>query len=166
MLDLHEKEVYDLSLAINLLNYVENDTEALTNMYHALKKPGILIIFNSSNYADDKASKLNIGVYKDLDELNNDEIPQIADDYIEEILSLKYDDKLVDKKDLEETTNPSTSELKTITLDLGDNDHDKIEYKKLSKIEEITQYDIYNAIQDYIYKNKQIPKNDNIIIAT
>ncbi len=65
VLDLHEKEVYDLSLAINLLNYVENDTEALTNMYHALKKPGILIIFNSSNYADDKASKLNIGVYKD-----------------------------------------------------------------------------------------------------
>lgn len=42
----------------------------------------------------------------------------------------------------------------------------KIEYKKISKIEEITQYDIYNAIQDYIYKNKQIPKNDNIIIAT
>lgn len=42
----------------------------------------------------------------------------------------------------------------------------KIEYKKLSKIDEITQYDIYNAIQDYIYKNKQIPKNDNIIIAT
>ena len=42
----------------------------------------------------------------------------------------------------------------------------KIEYKKISNIEEITQYDIYNAIQDYIYKNKQIPKNDNIIIAT
>lgn len=42
----------------------------------------------------------------------------------------------------------------------------KIEYKKISRIEEITQYDIYNAIQDYIYKNKQIPKNDNIIIAT
>jgi len=42
----------------------------------------------------------------------------------------------------------------------------KIEYKKISRIEEITQYDIYNAIQDYIYKNKQIPKNDNLIIAT
>ena len=42
----------------------------------------------------------------------------------------------------------------------------KIEYKKISNAEEITQYDIYNAIQDYIYKNKQNPKNDNIIIAT
>lgn len=65
VLDLKEHDVYDLSLAINLLNYVENDTEALTNMYNALRKPGILIIFNSSNYADDRASKLNIGLYND-----------------------------------------------------------------------------------------------------
>ena len=42
----------------------------------------------------------------------------------------------------------------------------KIEYKKISNVEEITQYDIYNAIQDYIYKNKHYPKNDNIIVAT
>lgn len=66
VMQLHEHEVYDLSLAINLLNYVEDDTQALRNMYNALRKPGILIIFNSSNYADDKASKLNIGVYKDM----------------------------------------------------------------------------------------------------
>jgi len=65
------------------------------------------------------------------DELNNDEIPDMADNYIEEILSLKYDDKVIDNKDLEETTNHSTSEMKTITLDLGDNDNEKIEYKKL-----------------------------------
>lgn len=42
----------------------------------------------------------------------------------------------------------------------------KVEYKELTKNEEITQYDIYNAIQDYIYKNKQFPKNENIILAT
>ena len=42
----------------------------------------------------------------------------------------------------------------------------KIEYKQITNVEEITQYDIYNAIQDYIYKNKQIPINDNLIIAT
>jgi len=40
----------------------------------------------------------------------------------------------------------------------------KIEYKELNDISEITQYDIYNAIQDYIHKNNQFPKNDNIII--
>ncbi|MCC6818712.1 MAG: class I SAM-dependent methyltransferase [Bacteroidia bacterium] len=65
VLELNDHEVYDLSLAINLLNYVEDDHRALVNLYESLKKPGILIIFNSSNYADDKASKLNIGVYKD-----------------------------------------------------------------------------------------------------
>jgi hypothetical protein len=41
----------------------------------------------------------------------------------------------------------------------------KIDYKELSNIEEITQYDIYNAIQDYIFVNKQNPKNENIITA-
>ena len=41
----------------------------------------------------------------------------------------------------------------------------KIEYKKILNIEEITQYDIYNAIQDYIHVNKQIPNNENIITA-
>lgn len=65
VMDLHEKEVYDLGLAINLLNYVEDDIGALKNIYEAIKKPGILLIFNSSNYADDRASKLNIGVYSD-----------------------------------------------------------------------------------------------------
>jgi hypothetical protein len=41
----------------------------------------------------------------------------------------------------------------------------KVDYKELSNIEEITQYDIYNAIQDYIFINKQNPKNENIITA-
>lgn len=42
----------------------------------------------------------------------------------------------------------------------------KITYKEISNIEEITQYDIYNAIQDYVYINKQFPKNDNLVAAT
>lgn len=29
----------------------------------------------------------------------------------------------------------------------------KVEYKKIATVEDITQYDIYNSIQDYIYKN-------------
>lgn len=41
----------------------------------------------------------------------------------------------------------------------------KITYKELINIEEITQYDIYNAIQDYIFINKQFPKNDNMFVA-
>ena len=41
----------------------------------------------------------------------------------------------------------------------------KISYKELNNIEEITQYDIYNSIQDYIFINKQYPMNNNIIVA-
>lgn len=40
-----------------------------------------------------------------------------------------------------------------------------IDYKEITTIDEITQYDIYNAIQDYIYINKQFPKNDNMFVA-
>src|SRR5690606_27900883 len=63
--EFEQKEGFDLALAINLLNYVEDDTKVLRNMYLSLRKPGILLVFNSSNYADDRESRLNIGVYND-----------------------------------------------------------------------------------------------------
>jgi SAM-dependent methyltransferase len=66
VLNFDQDNTFDLCLSINLLNYIEDDRKALTNMYNALKKPGMLLIFNSSNYADDKASKLNVGVYTDV----------------------------------------------------------------------------------------------------
>jgi len=53
------------------------------------------------------------------------------------------------------------------TMIKGDTFHIyKITYKKIKTIEEINQYDIYNAIQDYIYINNEEPINTNIIIAT
>lgn len=39
-----------------------------------------------------------------------------------------------------------------------------IKYKEINNICDITQYDIYNAIQDYIYIYKRIPSNEKIII--
>lgn len=40
-----------------------------------------------------------------------------------------------------------------------------ITYKNITDISNITQYDIYNAIQDYIYLYKTIPNNtENLII--
>lgn len=39
----------------------------------------------------------------------------------------------------------------------------KIGYKELKSIDDINQYDIYNAIQDYVYINNQMPKNDNYV---
>lgn len=41
----------------------------------------------------------------------------------------------------------------------------KIVYKEIKTISDINQYDIYNAIQDYIYTHKQFPINDSYIIA-
>jgi len=41
----------------------------------------------------------------------------------------------------------------------------KIMYKEINSIDNINQYDIYNAIQDYIYINGEIPKNDNYSVA-
>ena len=45
----------------------------------------------------------------------------------------------------------------------------KITHKKIETTNDITQYDIYNAIQEYIYINKKEPKfsvKDMVIIAT
>ena len=41
-----------------------------------------------------------------------------------------------------------------------------IQYKLIKTIEEITQYDIYNAIQDYIFIHKEEPNNNNLMVAT
>ena len=45
----------------------------------------------------------------------------------------------------------------------------KITHKKIENINDITQYDIYNAIQEYIYINKKEPQyiiKEMLIIAT
>ena len=91
------------------------------------------------DHSYDEADNLHFENHEDLneelDEFNmNDEIPEIANDYVEEILSLKYDETPTENTHLEveESKIPSTSELKTISINLGDNDHDEtIDYKKL-----------------------------------
>lgn len=65
ILEFRSPETFDLCLSINLLNYIEDDRKALANMYDSLKRPGMLLIFNASNYADDRAGKLNLSVYSD-----------------------------------------------------------------------------------------------------
>jgi hypothetical protein len=91
------------------------------------------------DHSYDEADNLHFENHEDLneelDEFNmNDEIPEIANDYVEEILSLKYDETPTENTHLEveESKFPSTSELKTISINLGDDVHDEtIDYKKL-----------------------------------
>lgn len=71
--------------------------------------------------------------HEELDNLDDDLEPKIGNEYVEEILSLKYDEKSEDNKK-EETFMPSSSDLKTISINLGEeheSHEDNIDYKKL-----------------------------------
>lgn len=63
LMEFHQRNAFDLALCVNLLNYIEDDVTALRNIYESLHKPGILIVFNSSNYADEKEARSNHMVY-------------------------------------------------------------------------------------------------------
>jgi hypothetical protein len=71
------------------------------------------------------------------------------------------------------TLKPSRLILSYINIDSfgktkrGDTFHIyNINYKTIETINDITQYDIYNAIQDYIYIYKNIPNNCDCVIAS
>ena len=96
----------------------------------------------------DEANNLEFNPEDDLEVLEDiGDIPEISEEYTEEILSLKYDEVKDDKPLvesnllLEETAVPSVSELKTISINLGeDSQSENIEYKKLQlpKLRSIT----------------------------
>lgn len=59
------------------------------------------------------------------------------------------------------THNPTRLILSYVNDNRGDTFHIfNITYKEIKTIDEINQYDIYNAIQDYIYIYKKIPSNE------
>ena len=61
-----------------------------------------------------------------------DDIPEISEGYAEEMLSLKYDEDKEKSLAEDHTVVPSASDLKTISINLGDESHSEhIEYKKL-----------------------------------
>jgi len=61
-----------------------------------------------------------------------DDIPEISEGYAEELLSLKYDEDKEKSLAEDHTVVPSASDLKTISINLGDELHSEhIEYKKL-----------------------------------
>ena len=73
----------------------------------------------------------------DIDEeLDADLVPEVTNDYVEEVLELKYDVQPESEQEqiLEELTMPSLSDLKTISINLGEEQEqseDNIDYKKL-----------------------------------
>jgi len=96
-------------------------------------------------YDEDEEYNLNSESDGDLVVLDDaDEIPKISEGHIEQILSLKYDDKVEDDKvedDKEKETLVTTySDIKTISVNLGeepisgDIDYQKLNLSKLRKI--------------------------------
>jgi hypothetical protein len=97
-----------------------------------------VIKLNISDNAEDdgidsyEANNLDFDPEEDLEVLEDlDEIPEISKEYTEELLSLKYDDEKTEEP-LVESVVQQASELKTISINLGDEIHSEhIEYKKL-----------------------------------
>jgi hypothetical protein len=99
---------------------------------------------NDSNNLDFDNEELSDLLNEDLNEANNinDEIsklhyenedlePEINNEYVEEVLCLKYDDEV---KQLKETNLLLSSDLKTISINLGEEHQqydDNIDYKKM-----------------------------------
>jgi hypothetical protein len=81
------------------------------------------------NELHEDANNLEFEPAEDLAEFEiNDELPEISDDYVEEVLDLKYE-----SEEKEEPSMPSASDLKTISINLGEEQphEDNIDYKKL-----------------------------------
>lgn len=81
------------------------------------------------NELHEDANNLEFEPAEDLAEFEiNDELPEISDDYVEEVLDLKYE---LEEKG--EPSMPSASDLKTISINLGEEQphEDNIDYKKL-----------------------------------
>jgi hypothetical protein len=69
--------------------------------------------------------------HEDLADLEGDFEPEVNNEYVEEVLDLKYDTEV---KHLEDNNIPSSSDLKTISINLGEehqHQEDNIDYKKL-----------------------------------
>jgi hypothetical protein len=75
--------------------------------------------------------------YDEVEDLDmNDELPEIDDEYVEQVLDLKYeeDEKNNQELSLEESNSNLSNNLKTISINLGDEEHHNeeiIDYKKL-----------------------------------
>jgi hypothetical protein len=82
---------------------------------------------------DDESYEETNNLEFDIDEeLDADLVPEITNNYIEEVLELKYDIEPESEPVVEESVIPSSSDLKTISINLGEeNLEDNIDYKKL-----------------------------------
>ena len=116
-----------------------DDEESETDSESSVEETKIIKLQPSNKNVDEEDYELNEEgnnldfETEDLGDLEGDFEPEVDNEYVEEVLDLKYD---TEEKHLEEFNNmPSSSDLKTISINLGDENHqqheDNIDYKKL-----------------------------------
>jgi hypothetical protein len=94
----------------------------------------VKLLVSNEDLEDDasyeEANNLEFDVDEELDsELDADILPEITNNYVGEVLELNYD--IEPEQLLEGTSIPSSSDLKTISINLGEENEDSIDYKKL-----------------------------------
>ncbi len=75
--EIEYKQAFDIGLMVNLLNYIEDDVKILKKVKDSLKSPGVLVLFNASDYADNKDAKWDTGIYKEQKYRNGYSIAEI-----------------------------------------------------------------------------------------
>jgi len=144
----NEEEEWVVSVNLEDINDIDettSETDGEEDDDESIKDDNIKVIkLNiSQGESDSEENAFDLDATDDLADLDGefepvDDIPEISEQYTEEILSLKYDDEIKEEKPLEEPTitavnlSEAVSELKTISINLGDEHHSEhIEFKKL-----------------------------------
>jgi len=119
------------------LESVEDDSSEDTNNDIKVVKLQLSNEVIQDNDSYEEANNLDLDVAEDLDldlDVAEDLEPEIGDDYVEEMLSLKYDENHEDTNNLDESVIPFSGDLKTISINLGEEQQQNevnIDYKKL-----------------------------------
>jgi hypothetical protein len=119
--DNEDKDNEDLSNVDNDSEYSDNDDIKVVKLQ----------VSNEDIDSYEEANNLDFDITEDLGELDGDLEPEINSEYVEEVLDLKYENV---ENNLEESNIISSSELRTISINLGEehqHNEDNIDYKKL-----------------------------------
>lgn len=119
--DIDNDDLYDDS---------DNNSEDSNNDIKIIKLQVSNEVISETDELNEEINNLDID-HEDLADLDGDFEPEVTNEYVEEVLDLKYDSE---EKLLENTKISSSSELKTITINLEevDKQHENIiDFKKL-----------------------------------
>ena len=113
-----------------------NDLDESESENGDIKVIKLQVVKDDNEDVDSYGGEANNLEFEDLDgEFEpSEELPEMTDEYVEQVLDLKYENKEKQELNLEENNIHSSSDFKTISINLGDDHHifeENIDYKKL-----------------------------------